>query len=286
MESGRRLASCGQMLSNSKLIWRVKTNCFVLFDSPHACPCFQGQTKDVTVYRFISAGTVEEKMYEKQVHKDGIKRVVLSNAGATARYFDHAELKDLFKLVPDGVSATLEKFNKKLDNNAAESTGKPSFLTKHPMVIGVASHDVLYSTIEIDVDDETPFSRLPYQKTSMGKGATPLNAQIDLTLDDSSLEVALDLKPLGGGFNRIKQKIEGAKDATRNNVENVLRDTDSLINIQKYGEALDVLLSSIEGDFALIKGDDKLSIHAKVAQVAGALGWLPGAAVSSVPFLS
>jgi hypothetical protein len=198
-------------------------------------------------------------MYEKQVHKDGIKRVVLSNAGATARYFDHAELKDLFNLSPDGVCATLEKFNKKLDNNAAESTGKPSFLTKHPMVIGVASHDVLYSTIEIDVDDETPFSRLPYQKSSMGKS---LNTQIDLTLNDSSPEGTLDLKPLGKGMKQ------------GSNVGDVLREIDSLIGIQKYGEALDVLLSSIEGDFASIKGDDKLCIHAKVAQVAGALGWL------------
>ena len=242
----------------------------------------QGQTKDVTVYRLISAGTVEEKMYEKQVYKDGIKRVVLSNAGATARYFDHAELKDLFKLAPEGVSATLEKFNKKSDNNAAESSGKQSFLTKHPMVIGVASHDVLYSTIEIDVDDDAPFSRLPYQKTGgIRKGVTPLNAQIDLTIDDDSP----DLKPLRGGLNRTKQRIEDAKEAKRaeamtkkvqntSHVGKILREADSLIENRKYGEALDVLLSSIEGDFALLQGDDKLAIHAKVAQVAGQLGWL------------
>jgi len=220
-------------------------------------------------------------MYEKQVHKDGIKRVVLSNAGATARYFDYSELKDLFKLAPDGVSATLEKFHKKSDNNAAESSGKPSFLTKHPMVIGVASHDVLYSTIDIDVDnDGAPFSRLPYQKTGKGEGITPLNAQIDLTEDDSSPEASL----LGGGLNKTKQRIEDAKKARRaqttrtaqhsSHVEDTLREAESLIANQKYGDAMDVLLSLIEGDFALIKGEDKLAIHAKVAQVAGVLGWL------------
>ena len=52
----------------------------------------------MTVYRFIGAGTVEEKMYEKQVHKDGIKRVVLSSDSSTARCFDKAELVDLFKV--------------------------------------------------------------------------------------------------------------------------------------------------------------------------------------------
>jgi hypothetical protein len=82
-------------------------------------------------------------MYEKQVHKDGIKRVVLSSDSAAARYFDNSELKELFKLSPDGVSLTLQKFNEKVDNNAAVASEKPSFLTKHPSVVGVASHDVL-----------------------------------------------------------------------------------------------------------------------------------------------
>lgn len=37
--------------------------------------CYRiGQTKPVQVFRLITAGTVEEKMYEKQVHKDGIRR--------------------------------------------------------------------------------------------------------------------------------------------------------------------------------------------------------------------
>ena len=58
-------------------------------------------------------------MYEKQVHKDGIKRVVLSSDSAAARYFDNSELKELFKLSPDGVSLTLQKFNETVDNNAA-----------------------------------------------------------------------------------------------------------------------------------------------------------------------
>ena len=89
-------------------------------------------------------------MYEKQVHKDGIKRVVLSSDSAKVfRYFDNSELKELFKLSPDGVSLTLQKFNEKVDNNAAVASEKPSFLTKHPSVIGVASHDVLYSAGEV-----------------------------------------------------------------------------------------------------------------------------------------
>ena len=219
-------------------------------------------------------------MYEKQVHKNGIKKVVLSNAGATARYFDHAELKDLFKLAPDGVSATLEKFTNKSDNNAVESSGKPSFLTKHPMVIGVASHDVLYSTVEVDLDDDSPFSRLPYQKTKAMKGVTPLSNLVeDLTLDDSP-DTSPALKPLGG-LNKTRQKIEDAK-AERNankadhssHVGHTLRRTDLLIENQKYAEAMEILLSSVERDFAAMTGDEKLAIHSKIAHVSSVLGWL------------
>lgn len=34
-----------------------------------------GQKKDVVVYRMIMAASVEEKMYEKQVFKDGLRVV-------------------------------------------------------------------------------------------------------------------------------------------------------------------------------------------------------------------
>ena len=38
--------------------------------------CYRvGQTRDVIVYRFITCGTIEEKVYRKQVFKGGLERV-------------------------------------------------------------------------------------------------------------------------------------------------------------------------------------------------------------------
>jgi hypothetical protein len=38
--------------------------------------CYRvGQKKDVIVYRFITCGTIEEKVYRKQVFKGGLERV-------------------------------------------------------------------------------------------------------------------------------------------------------------------------------------------------------------------
>ena len=248
-------------------------------DSQAVDRCYRiGQTKDVTVYRFIAAGTVEEKMYEKQVHKDGIKRVVLSSDSATARYFDNSELKDLFKLGDEGVSDTLEKFSMKSANSAAGATGKPSFLSKHPLVVGVASHDVLYSSVE-DANDEVqilssdkaPFSRKPFQRND-----SQLIHQLQaLNVDDT-------LTPLGGQKNKTRQIIDNAKarrthDSSRiqicSTVEQLLSKADSLIAIQEYGKAMVMLLDLVENETKL-SSDTKLALHTKVSCVASLLGWL------------
>ena len=249
--------------------------------------CYRiGQEKDVTIYRFIAAGTVEEKMYEKQVHKDGIKRVVLSSdSSSTARYFDRAELKDLFKLSPEGECATLEKFRRKSDNDAVGASGKRSFLTKHPSVIGVASHDALYAAVSVDVDltspkagnKSLPFSKEPYQKGVMTKKDSEIEIE-DLTMDTP-------LKPLGG-LNKTRQKREDAK-ARRGDkenttvstppkslVENILDKVDALIDNQQHGAAMAMLLDVVDNDLGSITGDEKLAVHTKVAQIAGLLGWL------------
>jgi DNA excision repair protein ERCC-6 len=59
-----------------------------------------GQTRDVVVYRLIMASAIEEKMYEKQVFKDGIKATVLES-GRSRLYFNKDELRQLFTLGPE-----------------------------------------------------------------------------------------------------------------------------------------------------------------------------------------
>ena len=252
--------------------------------------CYRiGQRKNVTIYRLIAAGTVEEKMYEKQVHKDGIKRVVLSSDTSTARYFDNSELKDLFKLAPPGKCATLEKFNERnSDKGSLGSSGKPSFLSKHPSVIGVASHDALYAATSADVDltspnksEETPlpFSKEPYQREKVAKKDNMSSDYIeDLTADTP-------LKPLRGGQNMTRQKREDAKtkreresaaasEPSNYSVETLLTTSDALIDMQQYAQAMAGLLDFVEKKMDSISGDDKLELHKKVAHIADLLGWL------------
>ncbi len=225
------------------------------------------------MYRFISAGTVEEKMYEKQVHKDGIKRVVLSSDSAAARYFDNSELKELFKLSADGVSPTLEKFNKQANNNAPRA----SFLAKHPSVIGVVSHDELYCARELNDDDmmvpksqETPFSRSPFQKAAVDKNDSALIQQLeDLTLSPV-------LKPLGGMKNKTRQNREDAKSRRGQMccIRTVLRKADELIAQQEHLRAVNMLLDLLENEMIKFEGNEKLAFHTKVSHLLSVLGVL------------
>lgn len=151
--------------------------------------CYRiGQRKNVTVYRLITAGTVEEKMYEKQVHKDGIRRTILTNGGsATERYFDKTELRRLFELAPAGKCAMLEKVQqveKQSFGNGNKGilggSGKPSFLESHPSVVGLSSHDLVYTRAVIDVDKDqkecpTPFDGTPSRAKTIGRSARCLS---------------------------------------------------------------------------------------------------------------
>jgi SNF2 family DNA or RNA helicase len=57
-----------------------------------------GQTKDVIVYRLITGGTVEEKIYMRQVYKSSINNAAIENrsdTGKTTKYFNDDELTSL-----------------------------------------------------------------------------------------------------------------------------------------------------------------------------------------------
>ncbi|XP_027364037.1 protein CHROMATIN REMODELING 8 isoform X2 [Abrus precatorius] len=66
-----------------------------------------GQKRDVTVYRLITRGTIEEKVYHRQIYKHFLTNKILKNP-QQKRFFKARDMKDLFTLNVDGETGSTE----------------------------------------------------------------------------------------------------------------------------------------------------------------------------------
>ncbi|CAO3590694.1 unnamed protein product [Absidia cylindrospora] len=57
-----------------------------------------GQRKDCFIYRFIGAGTIEEKIFQRQSHKQSLSNCVVDEATDTERHFSVENMRQLFQL--------------------------------------------------------------------------------------------------------------------------------------------------------------------------------------------
>lgn len=71
-----------------------------------------GQQRRVYVYKFMTTGTIEEKIFQRQINKEGLQSVVdkKSDSGrqAETNVMSFEELRDLFTYNPDTLSTTYE----------------------------------------------------------------------------------------------------------------------------------------------------------------------------------
>ncbi|XP_028770191.1 protein CHROMATIN REMODELING 24 isoform X2 [Neltuma alba] len=107
-----------------------------------------GQKKDVLVYRLMTCGTVEEKIYRKQVYKGGLFKTATEHK-EQIRYFSQQDLRELFSLPKDGfdVSVTQKQLE---EEHACEDTVDDSFkahieFLKSQGIAGVSHHSLLFS---------------------------------------------------------------------------------------------------------------------------------------------
>lgn len=149
-----------------------------------------GQTREVTVFRMITAGTVEEKMYERQLYKDGIRRVVLTTGDEVQRYFQRSELSKMFNLALPGECQTLEKAQTE-GNDCSQS--EFSFVRKFKNVLGLSRHDVFYKASDAAAVDNG------HDGTKLAFSSVPTDVSnprhiLDNVMDTELAEIAM----LGG----------------------------------------------------------------------------------------
>ena len=69
-----------------------------------------GQKKDCFVYRFIATGTIEEKIFQRQSHKQSLSSCVVDSAEDVERHFSLDSLRELFMYKPGTASDTHDSF--------------------------------------------------------------------------------------------------------------------------------------------------------------------------------
>jgi DNA repair and recombination RAD54-like protein len=69
-----------------------------------------GQKKDCFVYRFIATGTIEEKIFQRQSHKQSLSSCVVDSAEDVERHFSLDSLRELFQYRCDTTSDTHDTF--------------------------------------------------------------------------------------------------------------------------------------------------------------------------------
>ncbi|KAB8345831.1 hypothetical protein FH972_022886 [Carpinus fangiana] len=69
-----------------------------------------GQKKDCFVYRFIATGSIEEKIFQRQSHKQSLSSCVVDSAEDVERHFSAESLRELFQLKEGTRSDTHDTF--------------------------------------------------------------------------------------------------------------------------------------------------------------------------------
>jgi DNA repair and recombination RAD54-like protein len=69
-----------------------------------------GQKKDCFVYRFIATGTIEEKIFQRQSHKQSLSAAVVDQGEDVERHFSLDSLRELFQFKPKTTSDTHDSF--------------------------------------------------------------------------------------------------------------------------------------------------------------------------------
>ncbi|XP_036029806.1 DNA excision repair protein ERCC-6-like [Onychomys torridus] len=114
-----------------------------------------GQKENVVVYRLITCGTVEEKIYRRQVFKDSLIRQTTGDKKNPFRYFSKQELRELFtvgdlqnsatQMQLQSLHAAQRRSDEKLDEHIAylHSLG----------IAGISDHDLMF-TRDLSVKEE------------------------------------------------------------------------------------------------------------------------------------
>uniref|UniRef100_A0A3P9PVZ9 DNA excision repair protein ERCC-6-like n=1 Tax=Poecilia reticulata TaxID=8081 RepID=A0A3P9PVZ9_POERE len=171
-----------------------------------------GQTENVVIYRLITCGTVEEKIYRRQVFKDSLIRQNTGDTKNPFRYFSRQELKELFTLEDPRSSSTQLQLQ---DMHSRQRRTDPA-LDQHIAqlyamhMFGISDHDLMFS---LDVNhDEDPEDQeaCHYIEGRVQKAQELMKAESELQVGQRLNHVYMESQ-LGSLTAQIKLKVRSIR---------------------------------------------------------------------------
>ncbi|XP_076843683.1 DNA excision repair protein ERCC-6-like [Brachyhypopomus gauderio] len=167
-----------------------------------------GQTENVVIYRLITCGTVEEKIYRRQVFKDSLIRQTTGDKKNPFRYFSKQELKELFTLEDTRCSSTQQQLQSLHGQHRRSDPSLDRHIAcLHTMeMFGISDHDLLFSR-EAAADAPQDAESHHYIETRVQKAQELVRAESELhgQLRES---VARDTEPAWIALARQRERAE------------------------------------------------------------------------------
>ncbi|XP_022632577.1 protein CHROMATIN REMODELING 24 isoform X2 [Vigna radiata var. radiata] len=222
-----------------------------------------GQKKDVIVYRLMTCGTVEEKIYRKQVYKGGLFKTATEKK-EQIRYFSQQDLKELFSLPKEGfdVSLTQRQLNEEHDRQYTVDDSFKAHIEflKSQGIAGVSHHSLLFSKTGPQVGDELEDDEVPRNHATRYVGTSRSSSNDHITYGS---EFAINPKnvttskkgssPSSAGKlteSEIKDKI--------NRLSQTLSNAAMISKLPDKGEKLQKRLVELSSELAELKSERKV----------------------------
>ncbi|XP_030511508.1 protein CHROMATIN REMODELING 24 isoform X2 [Rhodamnia argentea] len=176
-----------------------------------------GQMKDVIVYRLMTCGTIEEKIYRKQIFKGGLFKTATEHK-EQIRYFSEQDLKEIFSLPREGfdISPTQQQLYEEHDHQVKmdESLRNHTEFLETLGIAGISHHSLLYSkTAPVQVvDEEVEVIRT---KSTAFVGSSSSGASLERNVDGA----AYAFKPKDVTLNRKNHSPGSAGKQTESDIK-------------------------------------------------------------------
>ncbi|SCU85020.1 LANO_0C03114g1_1 [Lachancea nothofagi CBS 11611] len=121
-----------------------------------------GQKKDCFIYRFISTGSIEEKIYQRQSMKMSLSSCVVDEKADVERLFSVDNLKQLFGLRNDTACDTHETYQCKRCHGDKQMIKSKAMLYGDPTTWNHLNHDALAKNSDHLLQNEAKYQDISY----------------------------------------------------------------------------------------------------------------------------